>query len=300
MTGGMDGLSENREKQLVSGVSDWFSSPDIDEVLLDGIRNFWIVRGGRRELRPGPFGDTEALRRWVVELARVTGTRLDPVLGAAGGSLNNGEYRWHCILPPMAADGPLVSLRRHRFTTLSVSDFAMAPAVRTDLESALTVGAHIIFAGPTGSGKSSLLAALLKRRPASERLFLIESVPELPVVTAGTVRLAPRSANLEGVGAFGLARLLAESLRLLPDRIVIGEVRGDEAPVLIDGMRTGHHGLMATMHASSAAEVVARIGSRLSATEAGWHQSLSAPLAVVLMQRGEPPAVRGVEWIRGS
>lgn len=294
---GMTGISKNPQ---FSALFDWFSRPEIDEILIDGGRNLWLLRGHRRERLPSPFVDLSDLRQRVLDLARASGVRLDPVIGAAGGSLDNGAFRWHCILPPMAPDGPLLSVRRHRFDRLSLADFDVPTSLLADIKTALLDGSHMIFAGPTGSGKSSFMAALLRLLPIEERIFIIESVPELSSTSLGAVRLTPRAANREEIGGFSLDRLLAETLRMLPDRIVIGEVRGQEAPVLLDAMRSGHRGLMTTMHASSADEVIARIGSRLPLGEQGWEQTLSLPVAVILTKRGDPPGIQAMEWIHGA
>lgn len=280
-------------------LSKWFADPDVSEVLLDA-RYLWIVRRATRERCHTPFRDPAALQQLMVSVARASGVRLDPMVGAAGGSFDDGAYRWHCLLPPMARDGPLVSIRRHRFASLELDDFVLPDDARRGLLANLATGVNLIVAGATGSGKSSLLAALLKRLPDEERIFLIESVPELAAVSKGLVRLSPREANLEQLGAFSLERLLRESLRLLPDRIVIGEVRGTEVPVLVDAMRVGHNGILTTMHAASADDVIRRIAGRLPESEQNWHQYLSAPLVVLFMERGNPPLVRAIQRIDGE
>jgi pilus assembly protein CpaF len=116
----------------------------------------------------------------------------------------------------------------------------------------------MVIVGPTGSGKSSLLAALLTSAK-DERIVILESLPELPRLSSLWVRLAARGANLEGMGAFSLAQLLVEALRLRPDRLVIGEVRGPEAGVLADALATGHAGVAATLHAGCDSSALARL-----------------------------------------
>lgn len=272
-----------------------FDDQRIDELIFDGARNFWIVQSGSKRRGVPPFPDTESLTRWVTALARAGGVRLDPVVGSAGGSVGDGAFRWHCLLPPMAIDGPLVCIRRHRLNLLTIDHFLAEPDVVRELRHGLDRSAHFLIAGPTGSGKTTLLAALVKLLPPDERVFLIESVPEIGAFTPGVIRLTARAANLEKIGEFGLARVLAESLRLLPDRIVVGEVRSDEASVLIDAMRTGHQGVLATIHAGSGSEALARLTSLAGLPDQSWRQDLTADLLVVCTRRGLPPAIVRIE-----
>lgn len=268
-----------------------FDDQCVNELIFDGVKNFWLVRSGIKQREPSPFSNPAALTQWVTELARAGNVRLDPVAGAAGGSVREGAFRWHCILPPMAVDGPLVSVRRHRLNQLTIDQFAAAPEYLRELRTALDRAAHILIAGPTGSGKTTLLAALIKLLPADDRVFLFESVQEIGAFAPGVVRLTSRAANLEKIGEFPLARVLAESLRLLPDRIVVGEVRSSEAAVLIDAMRTGHQGVLATIHAGSGPEALARLTFLAGLPDQTWRRDLTSDLLVVCTRRGSPPSI---------
>ncbi len=272
-----------------------FEQLDVNEILLEGCRTLWLVTDKGRIRQPSPFHDTDSITRWVRALAHSANVRLDPVIGAAGGVLRSGSLRWHCLLAPMAVDGPIVSIRRHRFNQLTLSDFAMSEENIMVLKDAVASRTHLIISGPTGSGKTSLMAALIKEISEDERVFLLESVPEIGVLTPGTVRLVARQANLERIGGFGLERLLSESLRLLPDRLIVGEVRATEAAVLVDALRAGHSGVMSTMHASSAKEALARITTMANLGTCDWVKDLSAPVLVVAMERGRPPRVTRIE-----
>ncbi len=255
----------------------------------------WLVTDKGRIRQPSPFHDTDSITRWVRALALSANVRLDPVVGAAGGVLKGGSLRWHCLLAPMAVDGPIVSIRRHRFNQLTLRDFEMSDEFFTVLKDAVAKRTHLIIAGPTGSGKTSLMAALIKEMSDDERVFLLESVPEIGALTPGTVRLVARQANLERIGGFGLERLLSESLRLLPDRLIVGEVRSTEAAVLVEALRVGHAGVMSTLHASSAKEVLDRITTMANLRTCDWAKDLSAPVLVVAMERGRPPRVSRIE-----
>ena len=273
----------------------YFDDGDLNEILLDGCRAMWLVSTSGRTRLPSPFSGTHALSKWILGVARSANVRLDPIIGAAGGVLHDGALRWHCLLAPMAVDGPIVSIRRHRFSSLTLDDFKISKEDCSVLNEAVLKRHHLIIAGPTGSGKTSLIAALIKAIPADERVFLLESVPEIGGLTPGVVRLCARQANIERLGGFGLDRLLAESLRLLPDRLVVGEVRASEAAVLIDALRAGHSGVMSTIHASSAKEVLNRLTSLANLGPSDWAKDLSHPVLVVSMERGSPPKVSKIE-----
>jgi pilus assembly protein CpaF len=273
----------------------YFDDEDINEILLDGCRTMWLLSAAGRSRLPSPFPNDQTINQWILGIARATNVRLDPIVGAAGGVLQDGALRWHCLLAPMAIDGPIVSIRRHRFSSLSLDDFSITKEDLARLTGAISKRDHLIIAGPTGSGKTSLLAALIKMVPTEERVFLLESVPEIGALTPGVVRFATRQANIEQLGAFGLERLLAESLRLLPDRLVVGEVRSSEASVLIEAFRAGHAGVMSTIHASSAKEVLNRLTSLANLSASAWAKDLSQPVLVVSMERGTPPKVLNIE-----
>jgi len=290
-----------REEEQVQKVSfcplTYFEDEGLNEILFDGSRAMWLVTAGGRTYHPSPFSDPQALSQWILSLARSANVRLDPIVGAAGGVLQDGALRWHCLLAPMAVDGPIVSIRRHRFKELRLGDFNISNEDSKCLIEAVTKRSHLIIAGPTGSGKTSLLSALLKEIPSDERIFLLESLPEIGQLTPGVVRMVARPANIEQIGGFGLDRLLAESLRLLPDRIVIGEIRANEAAILIDALRSGHSGVMSTTHASSAKEVLDRLTTMANLSASDWARDLSSPVLVVCMERGIPPKVVKIDLL---
>ncbi len=235
-----------------------FRDEAVDEVLVSGRGTMSVVRGRRIESGRSPFADREAFAVWLFELAREHGTRLDPMRPAAGGSLGGGAFRWHAVLSPVAADGPLLALRRHRFEALPLGAFVGGDGARL-LAAAFDHGKPLVIAGRTGSGKTSLLAALLAERAATERVVILEALEELPQASPHWVRLVERAPNLEGKGGVALPRLFQECLRLRPDRLVIGEVRGTEARVFTEAALTGHRGVVTTMHARSREQVLARL-----------------------------------------
>lgn len=246
---------------VMSEIEARLAGPGVDELLFNGFAHGFLVRHGLLEEFATPFASDADLLDWLQELAEREGVRLDPVQGAAGGTLDEGRIRWHAVLPPLSRDGPLASFRRHRFDTLTVEDFAAdddGKATLASLRLAVARRRPLLIVGPTGAGKTTLLAALLQE-VGDDRIVVIEALPELPRFGPRTIRLAGRAAGLEGTGAVDLSRLVREALRLRPDRLVLGEIRGPEARAFLEMCGTGHGGVIATLHAGSVEEARERL-----------------------------------------
>ena len=278
-------------EQLTREIMQFFEDSDVDEVLVNGVASACAVQGDTLKAISASFESIKDLTLWSQHWARRLGVRLDPLVGAAGGSFDGQNYRWHCVMPPLAPDGPLFSIRRHRFDQLDLSRFEVDSDTLSKLEESMIKRANILICGPTGSGKTSVLSTLLRTYAGSERVILVESLPELPLPTPFSARLIERQANLEQVGAFGLDRLLREALRLRPDRLVVGEVRGAEAAVLCEALLSGHQGVMATIHAATSSEAVSKLGmlAGLTLRASSASRWCSIPIGVLKMQRGCPP-----------
>jgi pilus assembly protein CpaF len=167
------------------------------------------------------------------------------------------------VLPPIAPEGTAISIRVPRLSIARLDDLQAAgmfdETVRRRLGAAITGRANILVSGAAGAGKTTLLAALLAEAPAHERIVTIEDVAELRISHPHHVRLEARQPNIEGAGAIGLARLVREALRMRPDRLVVGECRGEEVRELLSALNTGHDGGAGTVHANSLADVAARL-----------------------------------------
>ena len=270
-----------------------FADPEVVELLVNGVRGCTLIRAsGESDQVASICKDPGELMRGVQGFARDQGVRLDPLQPAAGGEWRGAvgagdiHVRWHCVLPPIAPDGPLVSVRRHRFTTLLVDDFAISPEFRARIDEWLIGRRPLLVCGPTGAGKSTFLAALLGKYAKSERVLILEQIPELPCHELKWARIVARPPNFEGRGEFTLSRALEESLRLRPDRIVVGEVRGVEASALVHAVISGHDGVMATMHAGSVTDACLRLRTLLPAVE-----SVVARFGIIVLARGVPPRV---------
>jgi pilus assembly protein CpaF len=234
----------------------------VTDILVNGPDEVWVDRAG--ELAPADvtFGDRQRLTRFAQRLVGRAGGRLDRSVPIADARLSDGS-RIHVVLPPLAPDGPLVSIRRFpkdRFELEHLVSFAMLTPEQADLLRAVVLDRRtVVISGRTGCGKSTLLDALIRCIPETERIVTIEELPELQSGGEHRVALVARATNVEGRGEVSMRDLVRASLRMRPDRIVVGEVRGAEALDAIDAIATGHPGSMLTVHARSAEATLERL-----------------------------------------
>lgn len=235
--------------------------PGVSDVLVNAPDSVWLDRGHGLERAPVAFADDAAVRRLAQRLAAAAGRRLDDAQPYVDATMHDGT-RLHAVLPPLCAT-TTVSLRvlaREPLGLAALTARGSVPAEIAELLSAV-VQARLAFVvtGGTGAGKTTLLGALLGVVPAAERLVVIEDAAEIVLDHPHAVRLVTRTANVEGAGAVGLRELVRQSLRMRPDRLVVGEFRGAEMVELLVALNTGHEGGAATLHANSAADVPARL-----------------------------------------
>lgn len=233
----------------------------VTDVLVNGPDSVWIDRGAGMERVPVAFDGDAAVRRLAQRLVTGAGGRLDDARPFADAVLADGT-RVHAVLPPLV-EHPSIALRvlgRHPFDIDGLVASGALPAVIAALLRALVAARlAVVITGGTGTGKTTLLGALLAAVPPVERLVVIEDAPELVIAHPHVVRLVPRGANIEGAGAVGLRELVRQALRMRPDRLVVGEFRGAEMIELLVALNTGHEGGAATLHANSAADVPSRL-----------------------------------------
>lgn len=246
-----------------------FKDPCVQEIFVRGIASMTVLRSGLLEVRSSPYSDRGKYLRFLQEFSLEQGLRLDPYSPSAGGRLER-KYegvsllmRWHCLVPPASPIEPIFALRRHHFSSLELSDFSMSVDMESKLRQAFVCGDSFLFCGPTGSGKTSFLFSLLKMFCLNERLIFLEELEEIPMVSLAWTALRSRKIGIDGKGAVSLSFLLNESLRLRPDRLVIGELRTLDSLVFLDALWTGHHGTLSTFHAMNLTDVQQRIGSML-------------------------------------
>jgi len=238
------------------------ADPRVEEVMVNGPGSVFVERGGRIEPTPIGFADEEELRNAIERILAPLGRRVDELSPMVDARLADGS-RVNVVIPPLAIDGPAVSIRRFgaerpgpdRLVELGTLDLEQ----RERLEAAVRERRSVLVSGGTGSGKTTLLNALSSFLAPEERVVTIEDAAELRLQQPHVVRLESRPAGVEGRGEVTIRDLLRNALRMRPDRIVIGEVRGAEALDLLTALNTGHDGALSTVHANSPRDAIARL-----------------------------------------
>jgi pilus assembly protein CpaF len=238
------------------------TDPTISDILVNGSKQVYIERRGLLELTNVTFRDDQHLLRIIDKIVSQVGRRVDESTPMVDARLSDGS-RVNAIIPPLALDGPLMSIRRFSQDKLMAHDLvdrkAMTKGMMELLEACVKARLNIIISGGTGSGKTTLLNALSAFISPKERIVTIEDAAELQLKQPHVARLETRPPNLEGQGAVRQRELLVNSLRMRPDRIVVGEVRGGEALDMLQAMNTGHDGSLTTVHANSPRDAVSRM-----------------------------------------
>ncbi len=256
----------------------------VTDVLVNGPAHVYLDRGQGLELTDVRFADEADVRRLAVRLAASVGRRLDDASPFVDARLADG-VRVHAVLGTVTDVGTCLSLRVPRRARLSLDDWvasaSMAPAAAVVLREIVTRRRAFLVSGGTGSGKTTLLASLLGLVPDPQRIIIVEDSRELDADQAHCVRLEGRPPNAEGAGAITLTDLVRQALRMRPDRLVVGEVRGAELVDLLMALNTGHEGGCGTVHANSVDDVPARLEA-LAALGGLGRQALHAQLAAAL------------------
>jgi len=236
--------------------------PTISDILVNTHSQVYVERRGLLELTNVTFRDNAHLLRIIDKIVSQVGRRIDESTPMVDARLADGS-RVNAIIPPLAVDGPLLSVRRFSTDKLMPPDLvdrkAMTPGMMELLEAAVRAKLNIIIAGGTGAGKTTLLNALSAFISPKERIVTIEDAAELQLKQPHVCRLETRPPNLEGTGAVRQRELLINSLRMRPDRIVCGEVRGEEALDMLQAMNTGHEGSLTTIHANTPRDAIGRL-----------------------------------------
>lgn len=278
-------------------------TPGVTDVLVNGADEVHLDRGAGLERTSVRFPDEASVRRLAQRLAALGGRRLDDATPYADLRLPDGT-RFHAVLAPLARPGTLISLRVPRSRTFTVDELVDAGTLTDDTARLLRaiVEARLAFlvSGGTGSGKTTLLAALLTHVDPAERVVVVEDASELRPGHPHVVALEGRPANIEGAGAVEVRTLVRQALRMRPDRLVVGEVRGAEVVDLLAALNTGHEGGCGTVHANSAVDVPARIEALALAAglhrDAAHSQLASAVHVVIHLARG-PDGVRRLRQV---
>ena len=272
------------------------SDATVSDILVNGAKSVFVERFGKLEKTPYTFLDDRHLRNIIDRIVSQVGRRIDESSPMVDARLKDGS-RVNAIIPPLAIDGPSISIRRFAVDRLTVENMvnldSLSEAMATFLDTAVKGELNILISGGTGSGKTTTLNIFSSFIPDDQRIVTIEDSAELQLQQPHVIRLETRPENLEGKGAIGQRELVKNSLRMRPDRIVVGEVRGSEAVDMLAAMNTGHDGSLTTIHANTPRDALSRIENMFSM--AGWSistknlrsQIASAIHLVVQMERQE-------------
>ena len=234
----------------------------VTEIMVNGAFDVWVERQGRLYETTVRFTDESHLRRIINKMVAQVGRRIDESSPMVDARLPDGS-RVNAVIPPLSLSGPLVTIRKFSKKRLDFSDLIRLGTLTTEtaefLQRCILAELNVLISGGTGSGKTTLLNALSTRIPEEERIVTIEDAAELKLNQRHVLRLESRPPNIEGEGAIPIRELLRNSLRMRPDRIIVGEVRGAEALDMLQAMNTGHDGSLSTVHANTARDALSRI-----------------------------------------
>ncbi len=280
-------LNRNERERLVDEVLDetfglgplelLLKDASISDIMINGPHNIFVERNGRIEKTPVTFRDNTHLLQIIDRIVSKVGRRVDEVCPMVDARLQDGS-RVNAIIPPLALDGAVVSIRRFGSNPLKLEDLlnykAFTPEMVMLLEGAIKARLNIVISGGTGSGKTTLLNTLSSFIANDQRIITIEDAAELQLQQEHVVRLETRPPNIEGKGEIKATDLVRNALRMRPERIIIGECRGPETLDMLQAMNTGHEGSMTTTHANTPRDAVARIETMI--TMAGFELPIKA------------------------
>ncbi|MBC7501671.1 MAG: CpaF family protein [Herminiimonas sp.] len=264
--------------------------PSISDILVNTYKQVYVERFGKLEATEVRFNDDAHLMKIIDKIVSRVGRRIDESSPMVDARLPDGS-RVNVIIPPLAIDGPIMSIRRFAVKALTMSDFvqnrSLTPSMAQLLEGLVKAELNMIISGGTGSGKTTLLNILSSFIGGTERIVTIEDTAELQLQQPHVVRLESRTANIEGSGEVSQRALVRNALRMRPDRIILGEVRGSEAIDMLQAMNSGHEGSMATIHANAPRDALTRLENMIAQsgvslpTKVARHQ-ISSALSIVI------------------
>jgi len=272
------------------------ADPEITEVMVNGPGRLWVERAGVLERVPTDL-DAGAIEHLIEKVVAPLGLRVDRSSPLVDARLADGS-RVNAVVPPLAIDGPCLTVRRFGARAVALDRFC-PPGVGELLAWAVRARLNMVVSGGTGAGKTTLLNALAACIPGSERVVTVEDAAELRLPGEHVVRLESRPANAEGAGAVSVRALVRNALRMRPDRIVVGEVRGPEALDMLQAMNTGHEGSLSTCHANSPDDALRRLETMVLMGEVALpleavREQLGAALDLVVQVSRRPGGVRAV------
>ncbi|MGD0401501.1 MAG: CpaF family protein [Syntrophobacteraceae bacterium] len=240
----------------------FLQDPTVSDILVNNYRQIYIERFGKLEATEARFKDNNHLRKILDKIVSAVGRRIDESSPMVDARLADGS-RVNAIIPPLSLDGPVVSIRRFSREVLEINDLitlkTLTPEIANLLQGIVRARLNVLISGGTGSGKTTLLNLMSRFIPEDERIVTIEDAAELQLKQEHVVRLETRPANIEGKGEINQRDLVRNSLRMRPDRIIVGEVRGQEAFDMLQAMNTGHDGSLTSIHSNSPRDALIRV-----------------------------------------
>lgn len=269
------------------------ADPSVSDILVNSYNQIYVERRGKLELTNISFTDDKHLMRIIDKIVTRVGRRIDESSPMVDARLPDGS-RVNAIIPPIALDGPILSIRRFAVLPLKIEDLvntykSLTPEMALMLESLAKSKINMMISGGTGSGKTTLLNILSGFIPASERIVTIEDAAELQLQQPHVIRLETRPPNIEGKGEINQRALVKNALRMRPDRIIIGEVRGAESVDMLQAMNTGHEGSLTTIHANNPRDAISRLESMISMSGINlphktYRQQIASAIAVIVQE----------------
>lgn len=293
-------LNESDQRQVIQAIQDemlglgpiepLLSDPTVSDILINGPHQVYVERRGKIVHTEVQFDNEAHLLRVIDRIVSRVGRRVDEMSPMVDARLPDGS-RVNAVIPPLAMDGPLLSIRRFSVVPFSVQDLirmgTLTAGMAELIQGLVQARLNVLVSGGTGSGKTTLLNVMSASIPTDERIITIEDAAELQLQQPHVVRMETRPPNIEGKGEISQRDLLRNSLRMRPDRIIMGEVRGAEVLDMLQAMNTGHDGSMTTIHANSARDALTRLEhmlgmAGLKAESRAMRQQIGAALSVVI------------------
>jgi len=283
------------------------ADPAVSDILVNSYHRIFVERGGKLELTNVTFNDEQHLMRIIDKIVSLVGRRIDESSPMVDARLPDGS-RVNAVIPPVALDGPMVSIRRFAQIPLKMDNLvhdlkSLTPEMAAMLEGLCVAKVNMLISGGTGAGKTTLLNILSGYIPQSERIITIEDAAELQLQQPHVVRLETRPMNIEGRGEVSQRALVRNALRMRPDRIVIGEVRGAEAVDMLQAMNTGHEGSLTTIHANTPRDALARLENMIGMADLDLphraaRQQIASAITVVIQALRLPDGKRKITSIQ--
>ncbi|OFZ12379.1 MAG: pilus assembly protein [Bdellovibrionales bacterium RBG_16_40_8] len=278
-------------RSFLSPIQNLLDDPKVTEVMINSFDEIWVEIAGHVKKTDAKFKDEDSLRAAVNNIAQSVGRVINDAEPRLDARLPSTGYRIHAVLPPCARKGTTVAIRKFSSTQMTFKDYVKIGALSVDcaqfLDISMKLGKNILVSGGTGSGKTTLLGVLCDRIPEGQRIIVIEDSSELKVDYSHVVFFETRMKSENGLKEVSIQDLLKSSLRLRPDRIIVGEVRGSEAMELIQAMNTGHKGCLGTVHANTSFDALTRLealaqGSEAKVSERALRQQIASAIDLVV------------------